>query len=119
MEAHSGRLPWVRIPLLLAAWACILAAVMVHSSALEARLLRVDSNAIPGNAALMGFARDRGGALFEAHCAACHGTVGQADTVRGIPALSDGDWLYGTGSVSDIAARYAGTFAITATKDAG
>lgn len=75
---------------------------MVHSSALETRLLRADPNAIPGNAALMGFARDRGGALFETHCAACHGTVGQADTARGIPALSDGDWLYGAGSVSDI-----------------
>ncbi len=75
---------------------------MVHSSALEARLLRADPNAIPGNAALLAFARDRGGALFEAHCAACHGTGGQADAVRGIPALSDPQWLYGTGSVSDI-----------------
>ena len=92
----------MRILLLLAAWVCIVAAVMVHSSVLEARLLRADPNAIPGDAALTGFARDRGEALFEAHCAACHGTEGQADTARGIPALSHGDWLYGTGSLSDI-----------------
>ena len=50
----------------------------------------------------MEFARSRGEALFEAHCAACHGARGQADPARGIPDLSDNDWLYGTGSVSDI-----------------
>jgi cytochrome c oxidase cbb3-type subunit 3 len=50
----------------------------------------------------MEFALGRGAALFAAHCAACHGTAGQGDADRGIPTLSDEDWLYGTGSVSDI-----------------
>jgi cytochrome c oxidase cbb3-type subunit III len=92
----------VRISLFLVALACITAAVLMHASRLEGRLLRADPNTIPGNPALMGFARDRGEPLFEAHCAACHGIRGQADPVRGIPDLSDDDWLYGTGSASDI-----------------
>src|SRR5271165_1887405 len=50
----------------------------------------------------MGFALQRGGALFEAHCATCHGLAGQGDPRRGVPTLSDADWLYGTGSVSDV-----------------
>jgi cytochrome c oxidase cbb3-type subunit 3 len=92
----------VRISLLLAALACITAAVLMHSWQLERQLLRTDPNAIPSNTALMGFARGRGEALFEAYCSACHGARGQADTARGIPDLSDSDWLYGAGSVSDI-----------------
>lgn len=92
----------MRITLLLAASACLMAAVLVQSSALEGRLLRADADAIPSSAALMGFARGRGETLFEAHCAACHGIQGQGDPGRGIPTLSDGDWLYGTGLVSDI-----------------
>jgi cytochrome c oxidase cbb3-type subunit 3 len=91
----------VRISLSLAALACITAAVLMHTSQLEARLLRMDPNSLPTQA-LMEFARSRGEALFEAHCAACHGARGQADPARGIPDLSDNDWLYGTGSVSDI-----------------
>jgi cytochrome c oxidase cbb3-type subunit 3 len=79
-----------------------MAAVLLRESALEARLLRADPNLIPSDAALMGFAVDRGRALFEVHCAACHGTLGQADPARGIPSLSDADWLYGTGLVGDI-----------------
>jgi cytochrome c oxidase cbb3-type subunit 3 len=92
----------VRISLFWVALACITAAVMMQTSVLEGRLLRADPNAIPGDGALMEFALARGEPLFETHCAACHGTRGQADTSRGIPDLSDADWLYGTGSVSDI-----------------
>jgi cytochrome c oxidase cbb3-type subunit III len=92
----------VRIPLLLTASACLVAAVLVHSSRLESRLLRMDPNAIQRGSALRAFAHDRGERLFEAHCAACHGLQGQGDPRRGVPALNDNDWLYGTGAPSDI-----------------
>jgi cytochrome c oxidase cbb3-type subunit III len=91
----------VRISFLLAA-VCLVAAVLMQTSQRESRLLRSDPNLTPGDAALMEFARARGGALFTAYCSACHGTFGQGDKDRGIPDLSDGDWLYGAGSVSDI-----------------
>jgi cytochrome c oxidase cbb3-type subunit III len=92
----------MRILLVLAGSACLMAAVFLRQSVIERRLLRADPNVLPSNPALMRFAVDRGGALFEVHCAACHGTKGQADPARGIPSLSDADWLYGTGLVSDI-----------------
>ena len=92
----------MRIPFLLAASACLMAAVLLHLSSLESRLLRADPNAIPGNQVLMDFARERGEGLFEHHCTGCHGTRGQADPARGVPALGDSDWLYGAGLVSDI-----------------
>jgi cytochrome c oxidase cbb3-type subunit 3 len=79
-----------------------MAAIWAQLSRLEGRLLRADPDSIPSNTALMGFALGRGEAQFEAHCSACHGLEGQGDPVRGVPALNDADWLYGTGLVSDI-----------------
>ena len=35
-------------------------------------------------------------------CADCHGTGGQGDRVNGAPSLTDDDWLYGTGRISEI-----------------
>jgi cytochrome c oxidase cbb3-type subunit III len=92
----------VRISFLAAASACLIAVVLVHSSQIEGRLLRADPDSIPTRPALMGFAQGRGERLFDAHCASCHGLQGQGDPTRGVPILSDGDWLYGTGLVSDI-----------------
>jgi cytochrome c oxidase cbb3-type subunit 3 len=92
----------VHIRLIVFAWVCIIASVMLYSLRLEGRLLRQDPNSITGDAMLMAFARDRGEAQFTTHCATCHGISGQGDPGSGVPALNDGDWLYGTGSVSDI-----------------
>ncbi len=92
----------MRISLLLAASACLIAAVFAQVSYQESRLLRADPNSIPGNPAFMAFARGRGEAWYRSRCAACHGLTGRGDRQRGIPDLSDGDWLYGVGSVSDI-----------------
>jgi cytochrome c oxidase cbb3-type subunit 3 len=86
----------------LAASACLLAAVLAHVSQQESRLLRADPNAIPMDPAVMAFAQGRGEALYVARCATCHGVNGHGDPQRGIPDLSDGDWLYGAGLVSDI-----------------
>jgi cytochrome c oxidase cbb3-type subunit III len=77
-------------------------AVWVQVSGVEGRLLRADPGAIPANASLVSFAHSRGEALFDAHCSVCHRTSGQGDPARGVPDLRDGDWLYGSGSVSDI-----------------
>ena len=92
----------MRFTLLVAAWGCIMAAVLVHSSRLEARLLRADPGALPDNELLMQFGATRGEAIFERHCADCHGMRGRGDPARGIPDLHDEDWLYGAGSVGDI-----------------
>jgi cytochrome c oxidase cbb3-type subunit 3 len=68
----------------------------------EARLLRAEPNAIPADAAMTRFAVARGHALYEAHCVSCHGAKGQGHYAMGVPNLTDNDWLYGEGDVSDI-----------------
>lgn len=82
--------------------ACLVTAVLVHESLLRARLLRSDPNAIPDSPALVAYARPRGEQLYQARCSICHGPHGIGDSRRGVPNLSDNDWLYGTGQVSDI-----------------
>lgn len=81
------------------AWAV---AGLVASSRLEARLVRSDPDAVPGQVRLMRFAAARGAGVFKAECAGCHGADGRGSTARGVPDLTDADWLYGSGKVSDI-----------------
>jgi cytochrome c oxidase cbb3-type subunit 3 len=83
-------------------WVCLAAAVMIRVSVQEGRLLRADPGSLPQQPALLQFARERGEALFQDHCAQCHGARGEADISRGIPSLADQESLYGTGTVSDI-----------------
>ena len=37
----------------------------------------------------------RGGEVYQAQCAACHGPTGKGDGQKGAPDLTDGEWLYG------------------------
>ena len=43
----------------------------------------------------------QGKPMFDSICAACHGPEGKGDPARGIPNLTDADWLYG-GSNEDL-----------------
>jgi cytochrome c oxidase cbb3-type subunit 3 len=80
----------------------ICAAVFAENSYLEGKLLRADPDALPADATLLRFAVSRGEPMFTAHCAACHGVSGSGDPVKETPNLTDGDWLHGTGRVTDI-----------------
>jgi cytochrome c oxidase cbb3-type subunit 3 len=82
--------------------AAIAAAAAGYHAHREALLLRTDPDLIPANRSLLQFALSRGAASFQASCAGCHGASGQGDRTRGIPDLTDDDWLFGTGSVSEI-----------------
>ncbi len=68
----------------------------------EARLVRVDADSLPAQPALMRYAVDRGRGLFQSRCASCHGSDGQGRHTLGAANLTDKDWLYGEGEVSDI-----------------
>jgi cytochrome c oxidase cbb3-type subunit 3 len=68
----------------------------------ESRLVSLDPNVTPADAGLMRFALARGHGLYQAHCASCHGADGRGNTAMGVPNLTDKDWLYGEGLVSDI-----------------
>jgi len=78
-----------------------MAALALQARAHRADLLRADPDNLPPVIAAR--ARDAGAGVFSAHCAACHGADGRGNRLLGIPDLTDRDWLYGTGQVSEIA----------------
>jgi cytochrome c oxidase cbb3-type subunit 3 len=67
-----------------------------------ASLLRADPDQLPAQASLTAFAVARGRAGFARYCASCHGRDGRGDPSAGVPNLTDHDWLYGDGKVSEI-----------------
>jgi cytochrome c oxidase cbb3-type subunit 3 len=68
----------------------------------EARLIRADPDSLPANSALMSYAVGHGRGLYQSHCGSCHGAEGQGRHNLGAPNLTDKDYLYGDGEVSDI-----------------
>jgi cytochrome c oxidase cbb3-type subunit 3 len=74
----------------------------VATARVEARLLRSDPDVASANPELMRFALGRGHGVYEHNCAGCHGTKGLGDMHKGVPNLTDDDWLYGEGHASDI-----------------
>jgi cbb3-type cytochrome c oxidase subunit III len=82
--------------------ATIVVAFIAHRAHMEARLLRADPSVLPTDTVLLKFAHPKGKSLFESHCASCHRLEGQGDSARGVPNLSDEDWIYGSGLVADI-----------------
>jgi cytochrome c oxidase cbb3-type subunit 3 len=78
------------------------AAVFANSRYVERRLLRADPDSLAADSALLRFAVERGRPLFLVHCAACHGVSGAGDAGKGVPDLTDHDWLYGGGRVAEI-----------------
>jgi cytochrome c oxidase cbb3-type subunit 3 len=99
----QGLSPRTRLLILLGlALAVTLLAWTLFNAHEEARLVRADPDALPAQAPLMRYAVDRGRGLFESRCAGCHGAQGQGHFTQGAPNLTDKDWLYGQGEVSDI-----------------
>jgi cytochrome c oxidase cbb3-type subunit 3 len=85
--------------------ALIVVAAGVHwrsQSALRARFLTATPDAIPADPELAAYAGARGQKAFLEHCAPCHGVEARGDPSRGVPNLTDGDWLYGSGRVLEI-----------------
>ena len=74
--------------------------VMVSNA--QANLLRTDPDLASADPAMMKFSVGRGRAVFNHDCAVCHGANGKGDVAKGVPDLTDNDWLYGVGAASDI-----------------
>lgn len=80
----------------------LVAAVFAADGYATRQLLRADPDGLPSDPMLLRFAVRRGRPLFAAHCAVCHGVSGTGDSAKGIPNLTDDDWLYGTGRPAEI-----------------
>ncbi len=77
-------------------------------SGVQASVLRADPEAILSDPALRSVALTNGEHVFAQHCASCHGATGKGDRTLGASDLTDGETLYGIGSVAQIEdiARY-------------
>lgn len=84
----------------------LLMLVAAAMAAIERRdrgaLLRADADRVLNDAGLAPRALATGRKVFLAHCAGCHGADGRGSTATGTPDLTDQDFLYGTGRVSEI-----------------
>ena len=65
-------------------------------------LLRADADRILDDPRLASRTIAAGHKVFLTHCAICHGTEGRGSTATGTPDLTDQEFLYGAGRVSEI-----------------
>ncbi len=80
----------------------MVAAIMVIERRERAEFLQADADLILQDPHLAPKALARGRRVFMANCAGCHGANGRGSTATGTPDLTDQDFLYGTGRVSEI-----------------
>jgi len=77
-------------------------AYLIFGNTMDARLLRAEPDGLPERADLMPYAVAHGRSIFQSECASCHGREAKGNNAVGAPNLTDKDWLYGFGRVSDI-----------------
>jgi cytochrome c oxidase cbb3-type subunit 3 len=82
--------------------AALVGALVIRDGILASRLVVADPDSLPADVSLAAFGAARGAPLYRQHCQQCHGLGGSGDSRVGVPNLADGDWLYGSGQVSDI-----------------
>ena len=78
------------------------ASYLAAQTAMRARLMRADPDAIVQDAALKAFATASAQPAYDQHCASCHGDHLQGDPRNGVPDLTHPAWLYGEGRVAQI-----------------
>jgi cytochrome c oxidase cbb3-type subunit 3 len=69
---------------------------------LRAQILRGDPEQVLRNPRLAEMAINAGRNVYKDQCASCHGPDAQGDTTIGAPNLADHDFLYGSGTVTEI-----------------
>jgi cytochrome c oxidase cbb3-type subunit 3 len=106
---HHSKRPWYRSKFKIGALAAILvvggvaAAVhYMHSRKERAAFLMMSPDMIPSHPELVRYALPRGKAAYKAHCASCHGADMKGAPFKGIPDLTDDDFLYGSGRIGEI-----------------
>src|SRR5262249_18962463 len=70
---------------------------LIHGQILKYQLLSAEAETIPATPRLAQFADSLARPAWAEHCASCHGADLKGDAKRGVPNLTDGDWLYGSG----------------------
>ena len=80
----------------------VAAAWMARTLYMDGRLLRAPPEDIAARADLVRYAQGVAAPVYRSHCAGCHGADLRGDSSRGVPNLTDHEWLYGDGSIAQI-----------------
>jgi cytochrome c oxidase cbb3-type subunit 3 len=75
---------------------------LTATEALRRRFLMASPDRVPSDPALVRYAMNLGRRGYAQHCASCHGVDLKGDRSRGVPDLTDQDWLYGSGRIGEI-----------------
>ena len=92
---------WLAGSALLAAAAAGLV-YLIYGQILSYELLSADAESIAMTPRLAHFAEGLARPAWRENCAGCHGADFKGDSKRGIPDLTSGDWLYGSGKIAQI-----------------
>jgi cytochrome c oxidase cbb3-type subunit III len=106
-----GRRRWL-IGLVAVVLVAATAVYLAYNRILKYELLAAAPDAIAADARLDRFADSLARPAWNAHCAGCHGADMKGDPARGAPNLTDAEWIYGSGTVSQI--EYTITYGIRA-----
>jgi cytochrome c oxidase cbb3-type subunit 3 len=83
-----------------------------YQQILKYELLAAAPNSITADQRLGRFADNLARPAWNRDCAGCHGANMKGDPARGVPDLTDNEWIYGSGTVSQI--EYTITYGIRA-----
>jgi cbb3-type cytochrome c oxidase subunit III len=75
---------------------------LIYGQILKYELLSADGESVAATPRLAHFAEDMARPAWTDNCAGCHGADLKGNSNRGIPDLTDGDWLYGSGKIAQI-----------------
>jgi len=73
-----------------------------YSQTMKYRLMATEADLVPADVGLVHFAQGLAEPAYQKNCASCHGRTLQGNSRLGAPDLTDSDWLYGFGKVSQI-----------------
>lgn len=75
---------------------------LTYGQILNYEILSADAESIATIPRLARYADNLARPAWAQHCASCHGADLKGDPKRGVPDLTDGDWLYGSGKIAQI-----------------
>jgi len=90
------------IGLLVLAAAGGLLVYLSYNQILKYELLAAAPDAIAADSRLGRFAEKLARPAWQQNCAGCHGADLRGDSTRGVPSLTDSEWIYGSGELSQI-----------------
>ncbi len=100
MSLSTSRL-WILVGVVVVAIVSF-AAWRIHERHVETRFMRMDPDQIPADPAMLAFAVKEAKPRYAERCAGCHGADLKGNHGHGAPDLTQGNWLYGSGMVSEL-----------------